>query len=288
MVVRGACPVRGPVIAPTVLGVLVVAVATTVGSAASTVRAPAGYVSVSGHRLYYECSGEGSPTVVLDAGSPDTSATWRWVQPEIARFTRVCAYDRAGLGRSSPARAGRRTARTQVDELRHLLTAARIPGPYIVVGHSWGGFLARLFAHVYPRVTAGAVLVDATTFPYLTSATAARLPRKTTREGIDRAAAVAEAASIKTLGHLPLVVLGSNRPPLGTKLLRAQDAEAALSTDSIDAIARFSTHYIQRPAPAGQPGIVTAAIGAVVDAARSHHGFPPCRQLFRSAAVRCR
>jgi pimeloyl-ACP methyl ester carboxylesterase len=252
------------------------------------VHASNGFVTVAGHRMYYECTGAGSPTVVLDAGSPDTSTTWRWVQPQIARVTRVCAYDRAGLGRSSTAPPGRRTATTQVEELHLLLRAAGIPPPYVVIGHSWGGLLARLFAHAYPRETAGAVLVDATTFPYLTPASAARLPRKTTREGVNIAAAVAESAAIKSLGNLPLIVLGSNKPPLDAKLLHAQDEEAALSTNSIDAIATHSTHYIQRPAPAGQPHVVVSAARAVVTAARSHRTLPRCGRLFATNTVACR
>ena len=238
--------------------------------------------------MFYECSGTGLPTVVLDAGSPDTSATWRWVQPQIARQTRVCAYDRAGLGRSAPPPRGRRTPRTQVRELRLMLAAAKIPGPYVVVGHSWGGLLARLFAHVYPAQTTGVVLLDATTFPYLTPARARRLRRKTNREGIDIAAAVAQSDAIKSLGDVPLVVVGSNKPRLGAKLLAAQDAEAALSADRVNAIARLSTHYIQRPAPIGQPRVVVTAVGAVVAAARTHKKLPPCQRLFDGLAVTCR
>jgi pimeloyl-ACP methyl ester carboxylesterase len=182
----------------------------------------------------------------------------------------------------------RRTAKAQVGELRLLLRGAGIPPPYVVVGHSWGGLLARIFAHVYPRETAGVVLVDATTFPYLTPAVAARLPRKETREGIDIAATIAESEEIKTLGNLPLVVLGSNKPPLDARLRRAQDEEAALSTNSIDAIATRSTHYIQRPAPLGQPQVVVSAARAVVTAARSHGPLPRCGRLFRGDAVACR
>jgi len=259
-----------------------------VRSAPSAMGTRSGFVSVAGHRMYYECSGAGSPTVVLDAGSPDPSTTWRSVQPHIARVTRVCAYDRAGLGRSAAATAAHRTAKTQVDELRLLLKGARIPPPFVVVGHSWGGLLARIFAHTYPRKTAGVVLVDATTFPYLTPATATRLPRKETREGINIAATIAESDAVKTLGALPLIVLGSNKPPLNAKLRRAQDDEAALSSDSIDAIARHSTHYIQRPAPLGQPGVVVTAVTAVVRAARSHGKLPQCRRLFAKESVLCR
>jgi pimeloyl-ACP methyl ester carboxylesterase len=270
--------VRREVAGVVTLGLSVVVVAS---AAAAT-------VPVDGHRMYYECTGHGSPTVILDAGSPDTSDAWRWVQPVIAEKTRVCAYDRAGLGRSAPALPGRRTPRTQAQELHGMLAAAKIPGPYVVVGHSWGGLLARLFARDYPRDTAGVVLVDATTFPYLTPATAARLKRKTTREGIDTVAAVAESAAIRTLGSLPLVVLGSNKPPLDAKFLKAQDDEAALSTDSIDAIARNSTHYIQRPQPDGQPQVVIDAIGAVIRAVRGNATLPNCGRLFSAQAVTCR
>jgi pimeloyl-ACP methyl ester carboxylesterase len=257
-------------------------------SAAGRGTTPASFVLVDGHRVYYECSGRGSPTVVLDAGSPDTTASWRYVQPRIARSTHVCAYDRAGLGRSAAAPPGKRTPLTQVHDLEALLDAAKIAGPYVVVGHSWGGFLARLFAWTYPRKTAGVVLVDATTFPYLTLERVRRLPRKTTREGIDLAAAVVESAAITTLGDLPLIVLGSNKPPLDPKLLRAQKAEAALSTNSIDATALRSTHYIQLPAPTGQPHLVVSAVEAVVEAARSHQNLPPCRRLFTPPAAKCR
>jgi pimeloyl-ACP methyl ester carboxylesterase len=247
-----------------------------------------GYVKVAGHRMYYECEGTGRPTVVLDAGSPDTSGTWRWVQPQIARLTTVCAYDRAGLGRSAPAPSGHRTAETQVHDLLALLADAHIPGAYVFVGHSWGGLLARLSAASAPRKTAGVVLVDATTFPSLTPERARRLPRKTNREGIDISATVAESDAVKSLGSVPLVVLGSNEPPLSAAFLRAQDAEAALSTDHVDAIALHSTHYIQVPAPAGQPQVVVAAVSAVLDAARGHRHLPGCRELFQVSAVRCR
>jgi pimeloyl-ACP methyl ester carboxylesterase len=168
-----------------------------------------------------------------------------------------------------------------------LLAAAKIPGPYVVVGHSWGGLLARLFAYVYPAQTAGVVLLDATTFPYLTPARARRLHRRN-REGIDLASAVAESDAIKSLGQVPLVVLGSNKPRLDAKLLAAQDAEAALSTESVDAIASLSTHYIQRPAPIGQPQVVVTAVRAVVAATRTRGTLPPCAQLYAGLAVSCR
>jgi len=99
---------------------------------------------------------------------------------------------------------------------------------------------------------------------------------------------VAQSNAIRSLGRLPLVVLGSNRPPLDAQLLRAQDAEAGLSTDSIDAIARHSTHYMQRPAPAGQPQVVVTAVLAVVDSVRAHKALPVCSRLFPTRSVMCR
>jgi pimeloyl-ACP methyl ester carboxylesterase len=255
----------------------------------ATAEGSGGAVDVNGHSMYYECEGRGHPTVVLDAGSPDPSSVWRWVQPAISRFTRVCAYDRAGIGRSARAPAGpRRTAQTQARELRELLRRAHVAGPYVVVGHSWGGLLARLFADDYRRDTAGLVLVDATTFPYLTPAALQHLPRKRTREGIDIRAAVAESAAVTSLGDLPLVVLGSGRPGLDPRLLEAQDAEARLSSDAINAVARRSTHYIQKPPPTGQPDVVIKAVEAVVRAARQASRLPSCRQLFAASAVECR
>jgi hypothetical protein len=83
-------------------------------------------------------------------------------------------------------------------------------------------------------------------------------------------------------------VLGSNKPPLDAAFLRAQDEEAALSTDHVDAIVLHSTHYTQQPAPAGQPQVVVTAVSAVVEAVRRHRHLPACRQLFSPSAVACR
>lgn len=248
-----------------------------IATALAALALAGGYVNVDGHRMYYVCSGNGSPTVVLDAGSPDTSAAWSDVQPAVARHTRVCAYDRAGLGRSAPV-AGKRTLRRQVDDLRGLLAAAHIAPPYVVVGHSWGGLIARVFAHDYRRVTAGAVLVDATTFPYGAPG------KRKLREGVDPAEAMRESNGVTSYGALPLVVLGHGAPPLDARFLAAQKAEAALSTDAVDAIALRSGHYIQRD----QPGVVVSAVLGVVDAVRTHARLPACKTLFRWAAVGCR
>lgn len=121
--------------------------------------APGELVNIGGYKLHLNCMGEGSPTVIMDAGNNDFSVTWATVQPEIAQFTQVCSYDRGGFGwsESSPYP---RTSSVMVDELHTLLTQAGIEPPYVLIGHSFGGMNMRLFAHQYPDKTAGLVLVD--------------------------------------------------------------------------------------------------------------------------------
>ena len=100
---------------------------------------------VGGRSVYLECVGSGSPTVVLEAGFGADRFSWRDVQPEVGRSTRTCAYDRAGTGNSGAA-PGVRDARDEIADLRRLLARARIDPPYVLVGHSYGGVLARVFA----------------------------------------------------------------------------------------------------------------------------------------------
>ena len=116
-------------------------------------------VDVGGRRLHINCTGQGNPVVVMDAGRGNSSSTWNLVQPGLARFARVCVYDRAGLGSSEPA-VQPRTSQQMVVDLHTLLTKARIKSPYILVGHSLGGMNVRLYASQYPKDVVGMVLVD--------------------------------------------------------------------------------------------------------------------------------
>jgi len=114
-------------------------------------------VEVDGRRMYLSCRGSGSPTVVLESGLGETSAYWGWIAPRVARDTRVCVYDRAGRGRSDEAATPRDGIGVAAD-LHTLL--ARVPGPFVLVGHSSGAQYVRIFAGRYPSEVAGVVLLD--------------------------------------------------------------------------------------------------------------------------------
>lgn len=116
-------------------------------------------VDIGTHKMHLYSLGEGQPVVILDAGSGDNVLTWFRVHAEIAKFTRVIAYDRSGLGWSERG-ANPRNGETVVRELHALLTAANVPGPYVLVGHSIGAVHMRMFAYAYPHLVAGLVLVD--------------------------------------------------------------------------------------------------------------------------------
>jgi pimeloyl-ACP methyl ester carboxylesterase len=118
-------------------------------------------VDVGGYRLKINCTGHGSPTVVLEAGLSDVSVEWRHVQPEIARFSRVCSYDRAGYG-GSDAGPMPRTSAQIAHELHALLQRAGEAPPYLLVGSSFGGYSVRVFNGEYPDQVVGIVLADAT------------------------------------------------------------------------------------------------------------------------------
>src|SRR6267154_6256816 len=130
-------------------------------SLADTVYAqPGKLVPVDGFRLNLYCMGSGSPAVVFDSGWEDWAPAWSKVQPEVAKWTRACSYDRAGAGFSDPGPMPRTSVRI-AQELRTALHHADIAGPYILVGAAFGGDNVRTFADLHMREVAGLVLVDA-------------------------------------------------------------------------------------------------------------------------------
>jgi pimeloyl-ACP methyl ester carboxylesterase len=109
--------------------------------------------------LNMDCSGQGSPTVILDTGLGVPAVGWKFVQPEVAKFARVCSYDRAGYGWSTTGPLPR-TSGEIAKELHALLAASGEKGPYVLVAHSFGGFNVRVYTKEYPELVAGLVLVD--------------------------------------------------------------------------------------------------------------------------------
>jgi pimeloyl-ACP methyl ester carboxylesterase len=148
-----------------IVALLALAVVGAIYQAIATERAerahppPGEMVDVGGHRLHIDCVGQGSPTVVLDAALGNMSAQWVWVQREVSDTTRVCAYDRAGMGWSEMGPEPR-DAKQISSELHALLKGAGIEGPYVPVGHSFGGLYMQTYAARYPNEVAGAALVE--------------------------------------------------------------------------------------------------------------------------------
>lgn len=138
----------------------------TAGESASPTSAPSSaslfgeFDLGDGHKLHLECIGEGSPTIVIDVGNDDTiHGSWGAVFQPMSRISRTCAYDRANLGRSDPD-PGPRTVKDLGDDLLTLLRVAKIPGPFVFVGGSFGGNIASVLAANHPEDVAGLVFID--------------------------------------------------------------------------------------------------------------------------------
>src|SRR5579885_1921763 len=126
----------------------------------SAARLARRFVDIGGRRLAMAVSGRAGPTVVLETGLGADSEDWAKVQAGLDGYVRVIRYDRAGRGASDPAPVSPRTARDMAEDLRLMLEAAGEAGPFVIVGHSFGGLLARVFAEAYRDDVAGLVLVD--------------------------------------------------------------------------------------------------------------------------------
>src|SRR5271154_2439451 len=118
---------------------------------------PGRLVDIDGHRIHVDVRGQGAPVVVLEAGIAASSLSWCLVQKRVAEFTTVVSYDRAGFGWSELA-SHRCSAIDSANDLAQLLERAGLPGPFVLVGHSFGGLIARVFEERYPDRVAGLVL----------------------------------------------------------------------------------------------------------------------------------
>jgi pimeloyl-ACP methyl ester carboxylesterase len=239
-------------------------------------------VDIGGRRLYLDCRGTGAPVVFLAGLGNSGETAWQRVSGELAQSTRAYAYDRAGLGRSDPGPTPASYQRA-VDDLPALLRAGHVPGPYVLVGHSLGGLLARLYAHDHPAEVAGVVLVDATPVDWFPTVqrllpAALRSPLAHNPEGFDLRHGLASLAPLDrpgALGRRPLAVLWAPNQPLPglpaatTQALgRRWEAEQArlgrLSATSRLQQVAGGGHYLQRD----QPQLVIDAINQVLRAAQ--------------------
>ncbi len=125
-----------------------------------SLQPPGRFLEADGCRLHVHTTGCFGPSVVLEAGLGGMSSAWGWIQPEVAKFCRVVSYDRGGLGWSGPDSA-QKSAVLAARRLRSILLQSSVPPPYVLVGHSMGGLLIRVFADLYPNEVAGMVLLDA-------------------------------------------------------------------------------------------------------------------------------
>jgi pimeloyl-ACP methyl ester carboxylesterase len=267
----------------------------------ATPAIPGMLVDIGDRSLFLSCSGTGSPTVILESGLNDTSAIWSAVQEEVARTTRICSYDRANVpgGASDPSDPMTSTPRLRsaaelVADLHTLLAAATVPGPYVLVGHSVGSLLMRLYAATYPGEVVGMVLVDAThednwvrleeeigpalwpqAVEQFTQAVAIGVLEPFDLEVT--ADQVREAREDRPPRPMPLIVLTHTQPANASTLLpglsvaaseRLWDEQQAdlvtLLPDSRQILAEGSGHYIQRD----RPDLVIDAIADVVEAVR--------------------
>lgn len=242
-------------------------------------------VDVGGHRLNIRCSGEGAPAVVLGSGLASDNHDWGPVEERISEYTRVCSYDRAGLGASDPA-DGFLNAQTASDDLHALLSSAGLAGPVVIVGHSYGGMVARLFASQHPERTEALVLVDSLQKDNLTQAgkilgeQAMALFMQGVRsnpEGVDLEASFAQAKEAGHLGNSPLTVITAGKPDLppfinsdirdllADSWVESQEELVALSTSGRHIIAEESGHCVQ----CQQPKLVADVILRDVSRARN-------------------
>lgn len=174
---------------------------------------PGNFYDVSGYKMHIYCTGQGSPTLVLDAGLGNDWTVWGAVQPTLSKTTRVCSYDRAGFGRSA-LRPGTRDADHIAHELHELLARAGTIGPIVLMGHSIAGLYIRDYAALYPEQVAGLVLVDSS-FPlqdktpvFEALAATARRSNPTLERFLERATFVVGTSRLQ--GYCSQVPLGWN------------------------------------------------------------------------------
>jgi pimeloyl-ACP methyl ester carboxylesterase len=214
---------------------------------------PGQLIDVGGHRLRLNCTGSGTPTVVLEPAAGEMSSNLGWIAPAVARDTRVCVYDRAGRGWSEPASTAQDGAQIATD-LHTLLQRGHVPGPYVLAGHSFGGLYVLTFAARYPDEVAGMVLVDSTAPAAAASPGAASPGHGGSNDAISRVSALYSTAARLGLGRLYAQFAVGSLPPRSRDEVRASVATPSMLRSTID-------EYLQATASVKQ----AAALGDFAD-----------------------
>jgi pimeloyl-ACP methyl ester carboxylesterase len=245
-----------------------------------------GMVDVGDRSLHLHCVGQGAPAVVMENGHGADGESWSLVLGDIGHLSRVCVYDRPGIGLSSGPAPRRHSFRQMAHELHALLERAGIRGPYVLVAHSMGGINVRLFQAEHPSDVVGMVFVDVSSEhepPMQLEPEKAREMMRDDREGVDYDTALAGLADLRAasrpLGDMPLVVLSAGVPEEDEpgvskdrlaeqheKWIASHETLAHLSTNSAHVVADHSAHFIQIDAPR----LVVASVKQVLDAVRNH------------------
>jgi pimeloyl-ACP methyl ester carboxylesterase len=254
-----------------------------------------GSIDVGGYKLNYQCFGQGTPPVIVEAALGDVpiiSLSWQAVTQKIQTLTRICIYDRVD---------GVRTSQAIAEDLHALLSQIPVPGPYLLVAHSLGGYHVRVFAHLYPADVAGMILVD-TTQPDAITAFATAYPTYSPGEspgithyrdaqetplppdrfgGLDFNASTEQVRQAGSLGDLPLIVISQSPNPNNWAIsgFTLEDKQrfaavwqglqadlATLSSQGVFLTAKNSNHDI----PRHEPQIIIDAITQMVDEIRKH------------------
>jgi pimeloyl-ACP methyl ester carboxylesterase len=226
---------------------------------AAAYPAPGRLVDVGGYRLHLDCRGEGSPTVIMDAGLGKSSLDWTLVRPQLARETQVCTYDRAGMGWSDPG-PGPRTPSHIASELHALLHNAGVAGPYLLVGHSLAGKNLRVFANDYPAEIAGMVLVDARS--ELVEASADQPAFAAAMQAQAAQYAVAKRFGIARLFGGSLMGLPQISPALATQMALFETNPSAVATTTQEGVNRTADDLTLVGSDMGSMPLIVIAAGS--------------------------
>jgi pimeloyl-ACP methyl ester carboxylesterase len=243
-------------------------------------------IDVDGFSLALRCAGSGEPAFIFEGGHADAeqSADYSIVQAEMVSqgVTRVCWYDRAGLGESEERPEPVISAEALAEELRVLLTEAGIEPPYVLAGGSFGGLLVRTYQATFPNDVAGLMFIDAIE----ERMARVELGPNQVREGhtvipMRELTSVLHAAD--PLGDVPVMVIVASENAADPDWIAGQRRLAALSSNTVMFVARGTTHGVTHEVPE----LVTEAARQLIEAARSNAALPPCGGELEAIGARC-